>query len=249
MSSTGHPTTPSVLVTTVVIFLCCGAVLAVMIWQLKPSTPPDFSRYPAGVARKLVFFAYLGPLIDRENEVRKSRRERLLALRERSWGKRDRLWVEELAALYSVEASDDAALLDALLVHVDTIPRSLALAQAAKESGWGTSRFAVEGHNYFGQRCYNKGCGMVPNDRSSNTKFEVRRFDSVEDSVASYMNNINGHPDYEALRAYRAERRRDDEPVSGIQAAERITQYSERRQQYVDEVQSLIHFNELEADR
>lgn len=130
---------------------------------------------------------------------------------------------------------------------MDQIPRSLALAQAAKESAWGTSRFAREGNNYFGQRCYSKGCGLVPDARQTNAKFEVRAFPSVQDSVQSYMNNINGHPEYAELRAYRTIQRQAGKPVSGIRAAESISQYSERRGAYVDEIQSLIHFNQLES--
>ena len=140
------------------------------------------------------------------------------------------------------------ALIDTLLMHVDTIPVSLVLAQAATESAWGTSRFAREGNNYFGQRCFAPGCGLVPAERSADQFFEVRRFDSVQASVTSYMDNINGHREYAPLRAYRAEQRRSGEAVTGIQAAERLTQYSERRQAYVDEIQSLIHFNKLDRN-
>ena len=239
------------------IFGGCGMLLGLLIWQSRQAALPDFSSIPAGEARKAAFFEYLGPIIDRENAVRRDRRQRLQALRGRVWSKRERLWVEELADKYDVDLNPtdqaaaqqdltDEVLIDRLLIHVDTIPYSLALAQAAKESAWGTSRFAVEGFNLFGQRCYTKGCGMVPAARRRGAKFEVRRFDSVEASVASYMNNINGHPEYQSLRSYRAAQRQRGKPVSGIEAAERIDQYSERREAYIDEVQALIHFNNLE---
>ena len=222
-----------------------------MIEQLGP---PDFTSIPAGEARKAAFFGYLGPIIDRENERRLRDRERLLALQlqldpdKQALSERDRSWLRQLAASYGLAKDQgDEVLVAELLDMVDSIPRSLALAQAAKESAWGTSRFAVEGNNYFGQRCYRKNCGLIPAARPAGAKFEVRRFPSVEASVASYMNNINGHREYQGLREYRAEQRRLGEPLSGIQAAERITQYSERRQAYVDEIQALIHFNKLET--
>jgi len=223
-------------------------VVAIPIWSTLRSAPPDFASYPAGDERKAVFFGYLGPLIDAENERRRLRRERLQALKTGPISKRDRLWLAELADYFDVsEGLSREGRIDALLVHVGEIPRSLALAQAAKESAWGTSRFAEEGYNYFGQRCYSKGCGMVPAGRPPGAKFEVRRFDSPQASVESYMNNINSHPDYEDFRAYRAAARAAGRPVSGIHAAEELTRYSERRQEYVDEIQSLIHFNQLEA--
>ncbi len=233
--------------------LTAVAVAALPTWQSWRAQPPDFALYPAGEARKTAFFSYLGPLIDAENGRWQDRRARLNALQElmtadgRSPTKRDLLWLEAQAAFFDI--SSDLPLssqLDALLDYVDEVPRSLALAQAAKESAWGTSRFAVDANNYFGQRCYSKGCGLVPESRAAGAKFEVRRFDSPEASVASYMNNINSHPEYEGFRAYRAAQRAADKPVYGIQAAEQLTQYSERRQAYVDELQSLIHFNKLD---
>ena len=230
------------------ILIACGLLLALPTWQTWRARPPDFTLYPAGELRKTAFFNFLGPIIDSQNEIRQQQRERLLDLRNHEWQKSDRLWILDLAKTFELtHVLSEAQLIDALLSHVDTVPRSLALAQAAKESAWGTSRFAVTGNNYFGQRCYIKGCGLVPESRARGEKFEVRRFDSVEASVASYMNNINGHREYQALRDYRAERRRQGKRVTGIQAAERITQYSERRQAYVDEIQSLIHFNKLDV--
>lgn len=233
-----------------VMLFSIAALVALPTWQTWRQTPPDFSLYPAGEARKTAFFDFLGPLIEAENARWRADRERLQALAAEppeSWGKRDRLWVEDRLAFFEIDPDLlHAERLTQLLVHVDTVPKSLALAQAAKESAWGTSRFSVDGHNYFGQRCYEKGCGLVPAARSPGAKFEVRTFESPRASVASYFNNINYHREYEALRSYRAEERRLGRKPSGIFAAERLTQYSERRQKYVDEIQSLIHFNHLE---
>lgn len=232
----------------VVVLLTTFAVALMPLWQAEVTGPPDFAAIPAGEARKEAFFSYLGPLIDAENERRRIRRERLLALQDGPVSKRDLLWVDDLARHFGVpEGLSLPRRIDALLFHVGQVPKSLALAQAAKESAWGTSRFAVEGHNYFGQRCFEKGCGMIPANRPAGAKFEVRRFDSPEASVESYMNNINGHPEYAEFRSYRHALRAEGRPLTGIDAAEQLTQYSERRQEYVDEIQSLIHFNELEA--
>ncbi|MGD8415701.1 MAG: glucosaminidase domain-containing protein [Pseudomonadales bacterium] len=231
--------------------LCLGALLVTVPrgTYRGPVDPkaPDFRAYPAGEARKEAFFEYLAPLIDAENELWRARRARLEGLRDRTLNKADRRWLKALAGFFEVSPDlPKNRLIDALLDHVDTVPRSLALAQAAKESAWGTSRFTREGNNYFGQRCYEKGCGMIPRHRPSGAIYEVRRFDSAEDSVASYLYNINSHLEYANLRDYRSRQRDSGREVSGIRAAETITQYSERRQAYVDEIQSLIHFNDLD---
>ncbi len=235
-----------------VVLLTAMAAAALPLWQSWQTRAPDFALYPAGEARKGAFFGYLGPLIVAENGRWQRDRQRLESLaREheagRAIGKRDRLWLESQVEFFDVAPDQPIdRQIDALRQYVDEVPRSLALAQAAKESAWGTSRFAADGNNYFGQRCYNKGCGLVPESRASGAKFEVRRFDSPQASVASYMNNINSHPEYAGFRAYRARQRALDKPLNGIEAAEQITQYSERRQAYVDEIQSLIHFNRLD---
>jgi len=246
-----------------VILLSAIILVAWPSWRSWQSRAPDFSSHSAGEARKQAFFGYLGPLVDAENQRWLKSRARLQRLKEtasdkaasgdaqislgRGPGKRDRLWLNELAGFFDVPTDLSLpAKIEALLAHVDEVPRSLALAQAAKESAWGTSRFAADGHNYFGQRCYHKGCGLVPESRAPGEKFEVRRFDSAQASVRSYMNNINSHPEYTGFRSYRAAQRATQQPLNGIQAAEQLIQYSERRQAYVDEIQSLIHFNRLD---
>lgn len=229
--------------------LCLAVALPVLSGSSHTSKPevPDFDAHPAGEARKAAFFGFLGPLVDAENALWRSRRARLEQLADKPVDADDQRWLEALARFFEVpEDLPREVLIDRLLNHVDTVPRALALAQAAKESAWGTSRFAREGNNYFGQRCYTKGCGMVPKKRPAGAKYEVRRFESPADSVASYFYNINSHLEYAELRDYRSRRRDEGQRLSGIRAAEEITQYSERRRSYVDEIQSLIYFNDLE---
>ncbi|MEM8766154.1 MAG: glucosaminidase domain-containing protein [Pseudomonadota bacterium] len=225
----------------------CIALVSGLAGLLQGPAVPDFSARPAGPERKAAFLSYFGAVVDAENARWAAERKQIEGFAA-PLSPRVRERLEKRAAFFGLpEGLTDDALLSGLLLHVDRVPRSLALAQAAKESAWGTSRFAVEGHNYFGQRCYQKGCGMVPAARAPGAKFEVRRFRSPAASVASYFNNINGHREYAALRDYRAGQRAAGLTLSGIRAAERITQYSERRQAYVDEIQSLIHFNDLEG--
>jgi Bax protein len=128
---------------------------------------------------------------------------------------------------------------------VDPVPPSLALAQAAIESAWGTSRFAVQGNNLFGQWCYKKGCGLVPLQRNSDSHHEVAKFATVSESVESYIRNINTHRAYIDFRATRAQLRGAESPASGYQLAENLLEYSELREKYVHEVQAVIRINNL----
>ena len=105
--------------------------------------------------------------------------------------------------------------IDLLMRRVDTVPESLVLIQAAKESGWGQSRFAREGNALFGQRCYRQGCGLVPGSRASKASFEVESFDTVGESVQSYIRNLNTHERYIAMRRARQQLRERDVEVTG----------------------------------
>jgi Bax protein len=113
------------------------------------------------------------------------------------------------------------------------------------ESAWGTSRFAVQGNNLFGQWCYQEGCGLVPLRRNTGSKHEVAKFDSVRDAIKSYLRNINTHRAYSDLRLHRATLRDQDQPVSGHLLADNLIEYSELREVYVHEIQAVIRINKL----
>lgn len=134
----------------------------------------------------------------------------------------------------------------ALLLHrVDILPPSLVLAQAATESGWGTSRFAREGNNLFGQRTYRAGNGIVPAQRPDGETHEVKRFGSLFESVRSYMRNINTHNAYRELRELRAKLRRGNQPISGALLASGLDAYSIRSSAYISDVRAIIRANDL----
>lgn len=120
------------------------------------------------------------------------------------------------------------------------------LAQAAKESGWGTSRFAREGNNYFGIWCFFKGCGVTPLRRDAGRSHEVAIFDSVEQGLRYYIRAINTHVAYDGMRDLRAEKRRNNKALAGVTLASRLERYSERGMAYVREVQSMIRYNGLQ---
>ncbi|AWB67939.1 glucosaminidase [Saccharobesus litoralis] len=133
-----------------------------------------------------------------------------------------------------------------LLRRVDIVPPSLALAQAAEESGWATSRFTLEGNALFGQWDFS-GKGMIPKEqRTELGNYGLARFKSPLDSVKGYMLNLNRNRAYAKLRQLRHQNRMLRKPSTGLALATTLDKYSERGQHYVDGVQSLIRYNKLQ---
>jgi Bax protein len=232
-------------------------ILALYFW-LKPDTEhlPNFSSIEDIELRKASFFDYLAPIVIAENQRVRAQRERLIALREKlqsqtALGALQRRWLKALAREYEVEwpGESPAQSMDVLLKRVDTVPVSLALTQAAKESGWGQSRFAREGNNLFGHWCYEDGCGIVPNDRPEGASHEVAAFDSVTQSVRRYINNLNTHPSYRPLRDIRASQRAAGSTPTGLALAEGLTRYSERRGAYVRDIKLIMQSNRALIDQ
>lgn len=221
-------------------------------WPAQQLAPlPDFALYEDTDARKEAFFGYFLPLVEMRNKEILELRAELLRLREDMDGLsgRQQRRVVRLAEDYEIDEFDvnEPGDWDTLLRRVDVVPPSLALAQAANESGWGLSRFALEGNNYFGHWCYVEGCGLVPDSRPAGARHEVAAFDSPAQSVQRYIRNLNSHDAYRGLRLKRSELRQSDELITGLELAEGLTQYSQRGQEYIRELQSMIRFNELDA--
>lgn len=214
-----------------------------------PQKPlPDFSHIYNTQDKKQQFFSYLMPIVEQVNkEVQVERDNVSLLQRKSSFTKQDKEYLNKIAKKYRVKIklSNRSTFFKQVLLKVDQIPPSLVLAQAANESAWGTSRFAVKGNNLFGQWCFSKGCGLVPERRDGNASHEVAKFSSVFNSVESYILNLNRHSQYKELRAIRFQLRDSNRPINGIQLANGLIGYSERGQEYVDEIQSMIRFNNL----
>ncbi|USG61197.1 glucosaminidase domain-containing protein [Sneathiella marina] len=198
--------------------------------------------------RKQVFISVVLPLILNNNEKTLSQRDRLMSLiSARKSGQTllaaDENWLQNLATRYR----EDPYQLDSLLLKVDAIPVSMALAQAVEESGWGTSRFAREGNALFGQRVWGQGKGIVPAQRAEGETYEVRAFDTLSESISSYSHNLNVHPSYEMFRTERARRSGEpDNPLNGYKLTETLTTYSERGQDYINALQNLIQANRFD---
>jgi Bax protein len=210
---------------------------------------PDFSQIRDTTEKKREFFNYLRPYVQRENARLRSLRQQLLDIQQKKQ-KGMRVSLNEYAFLYSlydefrmdVVETDDSMLVE-LLKRVDIIPETLVLMQAANESAWGTSRFAVEGYNFFGQWCFREGCGLVPQSRVEGEYHEVAKFDSPSASINSYFYNLNTFHTYEPLRQIRARLRAEGKPVRGELLAAGLGSYSERGEEYIEEISGMIRFN------
>lgn len=213
---------------------------------------PDFASISDTEVKKQQFFDFLQDYVRFENSRMTELRLRLLGYVEivdsdGSLSAPEKDWLLEMASLYEVEAADltDQALVHELLLRIDVIPASLVLAQAANESAWGTSRFALEGNNLFGQWCYEEGCGIIPNRRVEGATHEVKAFDSIDEAIAGYFLNINTHHLYEDFRAERARLRQQGRRLDSITLVQGLDRYSSRGERYIDEVQTLIQQNDL----
>ncbi|PIW26452.1 MAG: hypothetical protein COW30_14940 [Rhodospirillales bacterium CG15_BIG_FIL_POST_REV_8_21_14_020_66_15] len=211
------------------------------------SLPPDMGAVPETATRKRLFFQAVLPLILRANQEILADRRRLWQLHaDQRLGRRiapaDRLWLAVLAERYKVSTGDLAV----LIRRVDVIPPSLALAQAAEESGWGTSRFARQGNAIFGQWTTADGHGLVPRERDEDKNHKVRKFGELTDSVRAYMLNLNTHRAYLELRRARAALRRAGAPLNGLTLARFLHRYSERGDDYVDAIRAMIEVNGLD---
>lgn len=210
---------------------------------------PDFGSITDVKVKKSTFFSYMRPIVDVENQKIARDRVRLIAISaKQSLSDSDKQWLQSIAKRYQLPQSEslDKRWFTVLTERIDTLPVSLALAQSANESAWGTSRFARQGNNMFGQWCFVKGCGLVPKQRRKGAVHEVRTFASVSDSVAAYLLNINTHHQYADLRRLRAKARRDGKPVTGLYLSPGLKKYSERGEAYVNEVMAMISGNKLD---
>ena len=216
-------------------------------WAVRFPPLPDFASYKQVKQMKAAFIDYMSPIVEFHNEQILNERKRLerlhrsIELGEMASYSESR-WLKRLADKYKVEWKDDqpSVVTQELLTRVDIVPVQLAVVQAAKESSWGRSRYAVEVNNLFGQWCYKKGCGVIPRERPDGARHEVRKFKSASDSARSYIHNLNSHRKYANLRTLRQGLRAKGQAIQGSDLVDGLLFYSERRQQYVDEIRSMI---------
>jgi Bax protein len=204
--------------------------------------------------KKRLFFRLIAPIVLRINELIAADRARAKVITERlSLGQgvspEDQAWLVELAVRYKLIGCPDDRLdsdqYPELLLRVDIVPASLSLAQAASESGWGTSRFASEGNSLFGQWSWGKG--LKPTDQRAEDlgDHRVAAFGSTGEAAYAYALNLNTQGAYRDFRLKRSELRRRNLLVSGEVLVETLIRYSERGQAYVEDLKRIIRQNRL----
>ena len=212
--------------------------------------PLKFARHiPAkhfeltGDAQKQSFIKLVLPLILAANDELLQRREAV----EASVQANDRNKLDQWAVLYRIDSEnfDDFELAERLLRRVDTIPVALALAQAAVESGWGTSRFAQQGNALFGQWAWTESAGMRPL-AASNERAVVRSFGSLLESVRAYMHNLNTHQNYKRFRDARYRLKPRTEAVKASRLAIYLDSYAEIGQAYVKKLLAVMSSNNFD---
>ncbi len=205
--------------------------------------PKDLIHLQNVDLKKSLFFRTLLPLVLQVNADVEADRDRLLALKSRvdagqAPSRRDQAWLDGLARDYKLDSPD----VEELLRRVDGVPPSLVLAQAAEESGWGTSRFVREGNALFGQWTWDEGHrGIVPSEREAGESHKIRAFSSVKGAISAYVRNLNTHPAYERFRLQRAL------GASGYDLTATLDKYSERGTKYVETLRTIMQGNRLSA--
>jgi Bax protein len=211
------------------------------------SLPKDFMEIQPVVERKRLFINTLIPIIYSENVQILNDRKKILDWWRESDGEnfsRD-FWPQWLFELSEKYGSSDSNLGN-LLVRVDIIPISLALAQAAIESGWGTSRYSREGNAVYGQYTFDESKGLKPKNRNENDQFFIKRFSNLSESVRSYLKNINTHLAYADFREERKKLRMSGENLSGYKLVNFLKDYSERKESYVKDVKEIMTSNNFQ---
>lgn len=219
------------------------------------SLPSDFDQLQDVKLKKKLFYLITLPIIHESNRLILDDREMVINI-EKKFLRADLNENEvnetvRLAVKYKLDYSTiDLKLFRDLKQRINIIPVSLALAQAIVESGWGQSRFALEGNALYGQWTTNEQKGIIPEDRDEDKTHAVRKFENLQQSVQAYMHNINTHRAYYSFRVVRriAERVQYTDPISA--KVKFLAAYAEIGQEYVDKLELIIESNKLrEFDR
>ena len=203
--------------------------------------PKDLDALKNTQLKKETFIKIVLPLIVAENERILADREKLIILTDKKFTTDpEKQWLRQKLMEYKVKKGN----LKELLVRMDIIPTSIALAQAAKESGWGTSRFALEGNAIFGQWTWS-GQGIAPLDRASNKNHKILKFPILRASVKAYKNNLNTHKSYAKFREKRSDLRKKNKKVLGLELTSTLNNYAQTGSEYTKILNKIIRQNRL----
>ena len=203
--------------------------------------PRDLDALQSTKLKKETFIKIVLPLIVAENERILADREKLLNVSNKKYTTDlEKQWLRQKLLEYKVKKGD----LKELIIRMDIIPTSIALAQAAKESGWGTSRFALEGNAIFGQWTWS-GKGIAPLDRASDKNHKNLKFPILRASVKAYQNNLNTHKSYSKFRQKRLTLRDKNKKIKGLELTETLNNYAQTGSEYTKILNQIIKQNRL----
>ena len=203
--------------------------------------PRDLKTLGNTKKKRELFIKIILPLILDENKKISQDRNKLFKILKKDFNTAgERVWLKRRFKEYKIEDQD----LGKLKMRMDIIPVSIAIAQAANESGWGTSRFALEGNALFGQWTWSKK-GLLPQNQDPNKTHKVMQFQILKASVRAYKNNLNTHNAYQEFREVRAKLRQQSESVTGIKLAKYLKNYAADGDRYVAILEDIIERNSL----
>ncbi|MDA8764839.1 glucosaminidase domain-containing protein [Candidatus Pelagibacter bacterium] len=203
--------------------------------------PRDLNELPNTRLKKETFIKIVLPLVVAENERILADRKKLKEiLKKKQTSDLEKQWLRQKLLEYKVKKGN----MDELVERVDIIPTSIALAQAAKESGWGTSRFALEGNAIFGQWTWSDN-GIAPLDREGNKNHKILKFPILRASVKAYQNNLNTHKSYSNFRDKRMTMREKNRNIKGLELTETLKNYAQTGSEYTKILNQIIIQNRL----
>ena len=206
-----------------------------------PHLPTEIKMIQNSKDRKKLFIQIVLPLILEENrKIRLDRIKLFSILNKNKNSKDEKKWLKKKFKQYGIKNKDVAT----LKIRLDEIPVSLVIAQAAKETGWGTSRFAQEGNALFGQWTYS-GEGIKPKEIDSDKTHKVMKFKILKASVRAYQRNLNTHSSYKMFRSVRAELRDNDQKLDSLILADFLDKYAQTGVEYTKTLKKIIKQNSL----
>ena len=204
--------------------------------------PGELKQIESSKSRKDLFIRIVLPLVLSENNrIKRDRTTLFKILNKNNNSKSEKNWLTKKFKQYGVVNKD----LSTLKIRMDIIPVSLAIAQAAKETGWGTSRFAIEGNALFGQWTYS-GEGIRPAGADKDDKHKIATFSVLKASVRAYQRNLNTHSSYKQFRKSRAIQRDNDEKLNSLELANYLNHYAETGEEYTKTLKIIIQQNKLQ---
>jgi len=203
--------------------------------------PKDLNSIRSTKKKKETFLKILLPLVVAENEKIEKDKKFLLKILKENNKPENQKWINKKYKNYKVSKKN----INELIEKMDVIPISIALAQAAKESGWGTSRFALEGNAIFGQWTW-KGDGIEPLEKSSGQNHKILKFPLLRASVKAYITNLNTHNGYKDFRKKRFELRQQNKPLTGKKLIDELDNYAQTGKEYTKVLRQIIEQNDLD---